>query len=99
MTLVHQVERRLPGRQSFDVSITFRRDATPELDDLERVAQAHGYRLVRDSLSCAYPDSQPVWRFCVVALDRSRATSPARLAHELSHAEELTRFSIVPMRN
>ena len=99
MTLVQQVERRLPGRQSFDVSITFRHDAAPALDELAQVAEAHGYRVVRDSFSFAFVDSQPIWRFCVVALDRSRSTSPSRLAHDLSRSEDLTRFSIVPMRN
>ncbi len=99
MTLVQQVERRLPGRQSFDVSITFRQDAAPALDELAQVAEAHGYRVMRDSFSFAFVDSQPIWRFCVVALDRSRSTSPSQLAHDLSRAEDLTRFSIAPMRN
>ena len=99
MTLVRQVERWLPGRQSFDVSITFRRDAAPDLDELAQIARTHGYRVLRDSLSFAFVDGQPIWRFCVLALDRSRSTSPAKLADELSRAEDLTRFSIVPMRH
>ena len=99
MTLVQQFERWLPGRQSFDVSLTFRRDAAPDLDELAQIARTHGYRVVRDSASFAFVDSQPIWRFCVVALDRSRSTSPSRLAQDLSRAEELARFSIVPMRN
>jgi hypothetical protein len=34
-----------------------------------------------------------------VALDRSRSTLPALLAQELAKSEDITRFSIVPMRN
>jgi putative Mg2+ transporter-C (MgtC) family protein len=99
MTLVHHVEKSLPGRASFDVSLTFARGCTPELEDLTRTAQAHGYRIAAPSLSFSFTDNHPVWRFCVVALDRSRATSPALLAHDLARTEDVTCFSIVPMRN
>jgi len=40
-----------------------------------------------------------VWRFSVVALDRSRATLPAALAHEIAATEGVAGFSIVPVRN
>jgi putative Mg2+ transporter-C (MgtC) family protein len=99
MTLVHQIERKLPGRASFDVTLTFRRDAAPQFEDLAAVAQEHGYRAVPGSFSFSFSDNNPLWRFCVVALDRSRSTSPAQLAHELAKSEDITCFSIVPMRN
>jgi putative Mg2+ transporter-C (MgtC) family protein len=99
MTLVHQIEKTLPGRASFDVTLTFRRDAAPEFDELAGVAKAHGYRAVPGSFSFSFSDNNPVWHFCVVALDRSRSTSPAQLAHELAKSEDITCFSIVPMRN
>lgn len=99
MSLVHEVERKLPGRAVFDVSLSFCRDTTPQLEQLAQVALTHGYRLVHHSLSISYADTVPVWRFCVIALDRSRSTSPARLAHELSRSDEVVRFSIVPLKN
>jgi putative Mg2+ transporter-C (MgtC) family protein len=99
MTLVHHVERTLPGRASFDVSLTFRRNAARRFEELAATAETHGYRVVPGSFSFGYDDNHPVWRFCVVALHRSRSTSPARLAHELASSEDITRFSIVPMRN
>ncbi|MET0660462.1 MAG: MgtC/SapB family protein, partial [Steroidobacteraceae bacterium] len=74
MTLVHHVERTLPGRASFDVTLTFRRNT-----DLPTT--------IRSGASAW-------WR-----LDRSRSTAPAQLAHDLVSSEDITRFSIVPMRN
>ena len=79
--------------------MTFQRDAAPQFDELAATAHAHGYRAVPGSFSFSFSDNHPVWRFCVVALDRSRSTSPALLAHELAKSEDITRFSIVPMRN
>lgn len=99
MTLVHRIELTLPGRASFDVTLTFKRNAAPQMEELARTALAHGYRLAPASLSFSFNDNHPVWRFCVVALDRSRATSPALLAHELARSDDVTSFSIVPMRN
>ena len=99
MSLVHEVERKLPGRAVFDVSLCFRRDAAPALEQLGAVALTHGYRLVHESFSISYADNEPVWRFCVIALDRSRSTSPARLAQDLSRSHEVLRFSIVPLKN
>jgi len=54
---------------------------------------------LRDSLSITFADSRPVWRFSVVALDRSRATLPAALAQEIASTEGVAGFSIVPVRN
>ena len=64
-----------------------------------RLAEARGYRVLRDSLRITFADSQPVWRFCVVALDRARATSPALLAQEMATSDGVASFSIVPVRN
>jgi len=99
MTLVHHIERSLPGRASFDVTLTFRRISEQRFEELAATAEKHGYRVVPGSFSFSFDDNHPVWRFCVVALHRSRSTSPALLAHELASSEDITRFSIVPMRN
>ncbi len=44
MTLVHQIERWLPGRASFHVTLTFRRDSARRFEELAQVAEANGYR-------------------------------------------------------
>ncbi|MBK6008666.1 MgtC/SapB family protein [Ramlibacter ginsenosidimutans] len=99
MTLVREIERWLPGRAAFDVSLAFRPEAAPQFEEFVGVALAHGYRVARDSFSITFADSQPLWRFSVVALDRSRSTSPALLALDLARSQEVVRFSIVPVRN
>lgn len=99
MTLVQQIERALPGRAAFDVSLGFRRDAAPDFEELVQTAASHGYRVARDSFSISYSECEPTWRFAVVALDRSRSTSPVLLARELARTGEVLRFSIVPVRN
>jgi len=63
------------------------------------VAQARGYRVLRESLRITFADSLPVWRLCVVALDRARAASPDSLAQQLATSEGVASFSIVPVRN
>jgi putative Mg2+ transporter-C (MgtC) family protein len=97
--LLHRVEARLPGRATLDVTLTFRDAYVPKLDDVAHDAEARGYRILRNSLSITFADRQPVWRFGVVAVERSRAVSPALLAKELAATEGVVNFSIVPVRN
>jgi putative Mg2+ transporter-C (MgtC) family protein len=99
MSVLHRLEARLPGRSTLEVCLTFRPVAPPPFDELAQVAAARGYRVLRDSLRITFADSQPVWRFCVVALERSRAASPDLLAGEIAASEGVASFSIVPVRN
>lgn len=99
MSVLHGLEERLPGRATLEVSLTFTPAGPPTFADLVSIAEARGYRVLKNSLRITFDDSQPVWRFCVVALDRARAASPAALAQELAAAERVASFSIVPVRN
>ena len=99
MSMLHRLEASLPGRTTLEVSLTFRPPGPPTFDDLTQMAEARGYRMLHGSLRITFADSQPLWRFSVVALDRTRATSPALLAQELGAAEGVASFSIVPVRN
>lgn len=45
------------------------------------------------------PDGRPVWKFAAVAVERSRAMSPAERAEGLSTLEGIASFGIVPVRN
>ena len=53
----------------------------------------------RESLRISITDSLPMWRFCVVALDRARAASPDSLAQDMAMHEGVASFSIAPVRN
>lgn len=99
MSLLQRIERRLPGRSTLDITLTFRRGFRPDLAEIAATAEARGYRLLSDSITITFADNEPVWRFAVIAIERTRAVSPALLADELSDFEGMTRFSITPVRN
>lgn len=63
------------------------------------VSEARGYRVLSDGLAITFANDQPVWRFAVVAMERSRAVSPALLAEELAGTAGIASFGITPMRS
>ncbi|MDP9145644.1 MAG: MgtC/SapB family protein [Actinomycetota bacterium] len=99
MSLLQRLERRLPGRANLDVTLSFRPGFHPDLEEIAKVAKQRGYRVIRDTVTINFADNQPVWRFAAVAMERSRALSPALLAEELSSFEGMAKFSITPVRN
>jgi len=99
MSLLRNVEAKLPGRATLDVSLTFRVGTAPSFEQLVAAAEARGYQLLRESLTITCADQMSVWRFGAVTLERSRATSPALLAHELCTWEGVTGFAIAPSRH
>lgn len=99
MSILQRLELRLPGRATLDIALTFRPGFRPNLEEVAAVARARGYQVHRDTLTIQFADCQPVWRFAAIAVDRSRATSPALLAEELADFDGLARFNITPVRN
>jgi len=99
MSMLQRLEARLPGRATLEVCLTFSTAGPPRFGELAAQAESRGYRVLRDSLRISFIDSQPMWRFCVVALDRARAASPDSLALDIAEAEGVASFSIVPVRN
>jgi putative Mg2+ transporter-C (MgtC) family protein len=99
MSLLHRLEVTLPGRSTLEVCLTFGSAGPPAMEELTQVAEDRGYRVLHDSLSITFTDSLPVWRFCVVAMDRTRAASPVSLASEMSASDGVASFSIVPVRH
>ena len=98
MSLLHRLEARLPGRATLGITVTFRQNFKPDLEEVAKIAQARGYQVLGDSLTITFADNQPVWRFAAVAIERTRALSPAMLAQELSVSVGIARFSITPKR-
>ena len=99
MSLLHRLEHRLPGRATLDITLAFRHGFRPNFDEIAAVAEARGYRVLRDSLTITFAEDQQVWRFAAMAAERSRALSPALLADELSGFDGMAKFSITPVRN
>ena len=80
MSMLHRLESMRPGRSTLEASLTFRPASPPSFEDLAKVGEARGYRVLHDSLRITFADSQPVWHFCVVVPNRARAASSALLA-------------------
>jgi putative Mg2+ transporter-C (MgtC) family protein len=99
MSVLHGLEAKLPGRSTLEICLTFGPTGPPTFADLAQVAEARGYRVLKESLRITFTDSRPAWRFCVVALDRARAALPALLAQEIAASDGVASFSIVPVRN
>jgi putative Mg2+ transporter-C (MgtC) family protein len=99
MSMLQRLEAMLPGRSTLELCLTFSAAGPPKFEELAAQAESRGYRVLRDSLRISFADSQPMWRFCVVALDRARAASPDSLALDIAEAEGVAGFSIVPIRN
>ncbi|MCC8364637.1 hypothetical protein LK996_16320 [Lysobacter sp. A6] len=79
--------------------MTFKVGYQPSIDEIVAIARARGYRFIHDSLTIAYADNRTEWRFAAIALERSRALSPALLANELSKSEGVEKYSITQVRN
>ena len=98
MSFLQHVEARLPGRASLDVTVKFREGHPPNLEEVVQLGKVRGYRVLRESVTITFSDNQAVWRFGVVALERSRAVSPTDIAEELSKDANIASFSITPVR-
>ena len=99
MSMMQRLEARLPGRTTLELCLSFTASGPPAFEELAEAARVRGYLVLHDSLKITFADSLPVWRFCVVALDRARAASPVLLAQEMAVSDGVANFSIVPVRN
>ena len=99
MSMLQRLEARLPGRATLELCLTFSAAGPPRFEELAAQAESRGYRVQRESLRINFTDSLPMWRFCVVALDRARAASPDSLAQDMAMHDGVASFSIVPVRN
>lgn len=99
MSVLQRLEARLPGRSTLEVCLTLGPTGPPTFEQLADVALTLGYRVMQDTLRITFAGSLPVWRFCVVALDRARAASPSMLAQEMATSDGVASFSIAPVRN
>jgi len=99
MSFLHRLEVNLPGRSTLEIQLTFRQSFQPNFDEVTKIAEARGYRVMRDSLTITFADNQPQWRFDAEALERSRAVSLALLAKELAANSGIVNFTIMPVRN
>lgn len=98
LSVLNRLKVFLPARSTLDVTLTFVPGHAPCLDDVERRARARDSIVQRESLIVSFSGDRLVWRFSVVALDRTRGISPAGLADEFIASQAMSSFSIVPVR-
>ncbi|MDD2545855.1 MAG: MgtC/SapB family protein [Burkholderiaceae bacterium] len=99
MSFLHRLEDLLPMRTMLGVTLQFRAGLAPSEDQLVEAATRRGYQFMHNSVAIAQENGHAIWKFNVVAVDRSQTLSPALLAQELSRIEDIVQFSIAPARN
>jgi putative Mg2+ transporter-C (MgtC) family protein len=99
MMWVSRLERWLPSHPAVAIVMRFSKGYTPRQEVLARVARERGYELATGSISIAYQDGQPEWRFVAVATDKDAAAPLAMLATELAKFDGVESFNLSHARN
>jgi putative Mg2+ transporter-C (MgtC) family protein len=99
MMWVSRLERWLPSHPAVAIVMRFAKGYTPRQEVLARVARERGYELATGSISIAYQDGQPEWRFVAVATDKNAAAPLAALADELAKFDGVESFNLSHARN
>lgn len=99
MSVLQNLERRLPARSTLGVSITFREGVTPTEDQVAAAAAKRGYVFMKGSLSITLENGQVNWKFSATASDNRRLAAPAQLAEELARFDGVASFNLTPARN
>jgi putative Mg2+ transporter-C (MgtC) family protein len=99
MMWVSRLETWLPSHPAVAIVMRFRKDYEPRQEVLARVARERGYELAAGSISIAYQDGQPEWRFVAVAADKDSAAPLAALATELAKFDGVESFNLSHARN
>jgi putative Mg2+ transporter-C (MgtC) family protein len=99
MMWVSRLETWLPSHPAVAIVMRFRKGYQPRQDVLARVARERGYDLAAGSISIAYQDGQPEWRFVAVASDKDAAAPLSSLADELARFDGVESFTLSHARN
>jgi len=99
MTLLTQLEGKLPLRQCVAVVLKFSKTFTPEEQVLRRLAMERGYEIISNSIAIEYQDGQAEWRFVALALGKRNEASISALSAELAGFAGVEGFHISHARN
>lgn len=99
MTLVNQVENRLPSREGIAVVLEFASDAAIDAATLRQLATEKGYEIGRRSLSIVEHGDKIEWHFIAIARDRTVAEPVAELSHTLRSIPGVIGFQLAHARN
>lgn len=99
MTLVNQLENRLPSREGIAVVLEFAANTSIDAGTLRQRASEKGYEIGRRSLSIVERGDRVEWHFIAIARDRTVAEPVAELSHTLRGIEGVVGFQLAHARN
>ncbi len=99
MVWVSHLEAWLPARQAVAITLQFRQGFVPVQSALRAMALTRGYDIAEGSISIAFRDGAPEWRFVAVAQDRKNMVTIAELAGDMTRYEGVQGFQLNYARN
>jgi putative Mg2+ transporter-C (MgtC) family protein len=98
MSLLYDLEHRLPSRGGVAITVRYERNFLPSEKVLREVSLEHGYDIARGTLSIGFREGQLEWHFLAVARDKRKGTQVSELAKMMSHYQGVESFQIAPTR-
>ncbi len=99
MLWISHLENWLPSRPAIAIVMQFRKDYSPRLEVLRRVANERGYDVAEGSLTINFKDGKAEWRFVAVSHGKNKGAPMAELARELTAFDGVENFFISHARN
>ena len=99
MIWVSRLEAWLPSRQAVAITLQFKPGFVPVQSALRAMAQARGYDIAEGSISIAYANGAPEWRFVAIAQDRKNMVTIAMLATDMTRYDGVQGFQLNYARN
>lgn len=99
MLWISRLENWLPSRPAIAIVMQFKKDYSPKLVVLRRVAYERGYDIAEGSLTINFKEGKPEWQFVAVAHGKAKGVPMAELAHELTGFDGVENFFLSHARN
>ena len=99
MMWVSRLENWLPSHPAIAIVMQFRKDYTPQIEVLKRVANERGYDIAEGSLTINFKDGKPEWHFVAIAQGNDKGATMAELAQELTAFEGVENYYLSHARN
>lgn len=99
MVWVSSLESWLPSRQAVAITLQFKPGFVPVQSVLRSMALERGYDIAEGTISIAYHDGAPEWRFVAVAQDRKQMVTISELAADMARFDGVAGFNLSYARN
>ncbi|WP_087864469.1 MgtC/SapB family protein [Comamonas thiooxydans] len=99
MSLGHEIQRKLPSKDTLGLSIAFTLGGAPKEEDIGQVAEKNGYRMAMNSLIISRDDKSESWKFSLMAKHGCCRATKTELSRILAGTPSILSFSIETARN